>query len=247
MADIVAIIPARSGSKGVPDKNIKLLAEHPLMAYSIAAAKLVNSIDRIIVSTDSKEYAGIACEYGAEVPFLRPDGISGDNSTDYDVIEHMLDWMQNKEGCIPKYLVHLRPTTPLREPTCIEEAIGRIRVNTGATALRSVHAMSETAYKTVEVDNNYLKCICSGSFDLDVANQPRQVFPKTYIANGYVDIYKSAYILKNRKILGNKVIAYHTSRSHEIDTIEDFEYLAYLAAKEPAIVDILFEGKKNPS
>ena len=244
MANIVAVIPARSGSKGVPDKNIKLLAGHPLIAYSIAAARLAKNVDRVIVSTDSERYANIAREYGAEVPFLRPVEISGDSSSDYEFIKHALDWMKENEGYQPEYFVHLRPTTPLREPKHIDAAIERIRQNDNATSLRSVHEMSETAYKTVEIDRNYLKCICSGSFDLDAANQPRQVFPKTYIANGYVDIYKSSYVVKNKKILGDKVIAYVTPRIFEVDTIEDFDYLEYQVAKEPTIVKNLF-GKKE--
>ncbi|NQT03089.1 MAG: acylneuraminate cytidylyltransferase family protein [Planctomycetes bacterium] len=245
MANIVAVIPARSGSKGVPDKNIKFLAGYPLIAYSIAAARLAKNVDRVIVSTDSELYANIARKYGAEVPFLRPDAISGDDSTDYDFIEHVLNWMQDNEGLQPEYLLHLRPTTPLRDPACIEKAIERICHDNYATALRSVHEMSETSYKTVEIDRDYLKCICSGSFDLDAANQPRQVFPKTYIANGYVDIYKSFYVVKNKKILGNKVIAYVTPRIFEVDTLEDFDYLEYQVAKEPAITNKLFGKEKN--
>ena len=245
MAEVVAIIPARSGSKGVVDKNIKLLAGHPLIAYSIAAAQLANEINRIIVSTDSIEYASIAREYGAEVPFLRPVEISGDRSGDYEWVRHLLDWMAENEGHVLKYLVHLRPTTPLREPKHIDAAIELMRQNNNATSLRSVHEMSETAYKTVEIDRDYLKCICSGSFDLDVANQPRQVFPKTYITNGYVDIYKSSYVVKNKKILGNKVIAYGTPRIFEVDTLEDFDYLEYQVAKEPTIANKLFGKEKG--
>jgi N-acylneuraminate cytidylyltransferase len=245
MAEVVAIIPARSGSKGVVDKNIKLLAGHPLIAYSIAAAQLANEINRIIVSTDSIEYASIAREYGAEVPFLRPLEISGDRSGDYEWVKHLLDWMAENEDHVPKYLVHLRPTTPLREPKHIDAAIELMRQNNNATSLRSVHEMSETAYKTVEIDRDYLKCICSGSFDLDATNQPRQVFPKTYIANGYVDIYKSSYVVKNKKILGNKVIAYVTPRIFEVDTLEDFDYLEYQVAKEPTIANKLFGKEKG--
>ena len=151
MADIVAVIPARAGSKGVIGKNIKLLAGHPLLAYSIAVARLARSIDRIIVSTDSEEYASIAREYGAEVPFLRPDDISGDTSTDYDFVRHLLDWMLCNEGSTPKYLVHLRPTTPLREENYIDAAVNLTRRTDSATALRSVHEMSESAYKAFEI------------------------------------------------------------------------------------------------
>ena len=240
MSEIVAVIPARSGSKGVPGKNVKLLAGHPLIAYSIAAARLVENVDRVIVSTDSEHYARIARKYGAETPFLRPAEVSADDTGDYEWVKHLLDWMVENEGDVPEYLVHLRPTTPLRDPGCIEKAIERMTRDNYATALRSAHEMSETAYKTVEIDKNYLKCICSGSFDLDSASRPRQLFPKTYVANGYVDIYKSSYVVENKKLLGDKVIAYVTLRILEVDMVEDFDYLEYQVDKNPAIIDEFF-------
>ena len=245
MVDTVAIIPARSGSKGVKDKNIKLLAGKPLLAYSILAAKLTKNIDRVIVSTESGHYADIAKKYGAEVPFLRPKEISKDNSTDYEWIRHTIDWLKKEKGTIPNYLVHLRPTTPFRDPAYMEKAIESLKSDNNATALRSVHEMSETAYKTVEIDKGYLKSICSGSFDLDVINQPRQQFPKTYVANGYIDIYRSAYILKNMKLFGDMVIAYITPSVIEVDTLEDFDYLEFQAKSDSAIINTLFKGKKN--
>jgi len=240
MVDIVSIIPARSGSKGVPDKNIKLLAGKPLLAYSIAAALQVKPIERIIVSTDSQRYANIAREYGAEVPFLRPAEISSDKSTAYDFIRHALDWMDTHEGHRPTYIVLLLPTMPLREIRYIESAIDLIINNDKATGLRSVHEMSETAYKTVEIDGGYMKCICTGSFDVDTANLPRQGYPKTFQPNGYVDIIKSDYVIKSGKLFGNRVIAYITPRVIEVDTIEDYAYLEYQVAKKPEIVKELF-------
>ncbi|MCX5809913.1 MAG: acylneuraminate cytidylyltransferase family protein, partial [Proteobacteria bacterium] len=244
MADVVAVIPARSGSKGVVDKNIKLLAGHPLIAYSIAVAQLSNSINRIIVSTDSTDYAGIAQEYGAEVPFLRPDQISSDNSTDYDFVRHLLEWMLHNEGKLPEYLIHLRPTTPLREAHYIDAAIKRIKQSSQATALRSVHEMSESAYKAFEIDGNYLKSVGSNSFALDTFNDPRQSFNKTYQANGYVDIVKTKYVIENKKLHGDHVIAFVTPHVVEIDTLNDFDYLEYLAAKKPAMVNSLFKRRK---
>ena len=116
MNDIIAIIPARSGSKSLMDKNIKLLSGHPLIAYSIAAAKLSKGIDRIIVSTNSEKYADIARQYGAEVPFIRPDRYSTDTSTDRDFLIHAMKWLKENEDTLPEYWVHLRPTTPLRIP-----------------------------------------------------------------------------------------------------------------------------------
>lgn len=245
MADVVAVIPARAGSKGVVDKNIKLLAGQPLIAYSIAAARLASSIDRIVVSTNSEVYASIARDYGAEVPFLRPDDISGDTSTDYDFVRHLLDWMLSNEGNMPKYLVHLRPTTPLREENYIDAAINRIKKTGSATALRSVHEMSESAYKTFEIEGDYLKSVGSNSFALDTFNDPRQRFEKTYQANGYVDVIKTAYVVENNKLHGDHVIAFVTPRVEEVDTVDDFDYLEYLVAKDPMIVNKLFGGRKN--
>ncbi len=241
MADVVAVIPARSGSKSVADKNIKLLGGHPLIAYSITAAKLASGIDRIIVSTDSIEYASIASEYGAEVPFLRPPEISGDNSTDYEWIKHALDWMKNEEDFVPKYLVHLRPTTPLREINYIDMAIDLIKKTNYATALRSSHEMTQSSYKTLEIDRGYYKCLCTGTLDLDEANRPRQEFKKTYDPNGYVDVYKTHYIIENGKILGDRVLAYITPRITEIDSLEEFDFLEYQVYKNPTLVSRLFK------
>jgi len=245
MVDVVAVIPARAGSKTVPDKNIKLLAGRPLIAYSIATGRLARNIERVIVSTDSEHYANIAREYGAEVPFLRPAEISGDRSTDYEFIKHLLDWMQDNEGKQPKYLVHLRPTAPLREVSYVEEAIRLMRENDSATALRSVQEMPQSAYKSFELEKGYLKCVGSGSMNLDMANRPRQEYKKTYDPNSYVDVIRVSYVLENRRIHGDRVLAYiipPIGPIGEFNTLEDFAYLEYLVAKDPTIVKRLFGG-----
>ena len=155
MKDVIAIIPARSGSKGVPDKNIKQIAGKPLMAYSIAAALKSNVINRVIVSTDSEEYACIARGCGAEVPFLRPSNVSGDLATDTQFFKHAIDWLRENEGFVPKYFAHLRPTTPIRNPQIIDDALISF-IDSDFTALRSVHKMSESSYKTLEIINGGL-------------------------------------------------------------------------------------------
>ena len=227
MVDILAIIPARSGSKGVSNKNIKDLNGHPLIAYSIKAAMLTPAIDRVIVSTDSRRYASIARQYGAETPFLRPKEISGDNSTDLEFVEHALEWLDQAEGNVPHLLVHLRPTTPLRDPRIIEKAILTINDDNQATALRSVHQMSNPAYKCFEVQDDYLVCICSRSRNIEPTTFARQNFPKTYEPNGYVDILKTDYVTKRKQIHGDKVIAFETPRVADIDMFDDFDYLSY--------------------
>lgn len=239
---IIAVIPARSGSKGVPDKNIKMLVGKPLIAYSISAAIKSKLIDRVIVSTDSDEYASISKDYGAEVPFIRPNEYSGDDSTDYDFVKHLLDWLAKNGGNTPDYIIHLRPTTPLRDPSILDSAIEKFMNNGEATSLRSAHEMSETAYKQFELEGKYFKTICTGSFDLDDANNSRQSFPKTYSPNGYVDILRTSHILENHLLHGNRVMGYVTDFAIEVDTIDDFEFLEWRINKSDEIIKKLFGG-----
>ena len=232
MANIVAIIPARSGSKSVVDKNIKLLGGHPLIAYSIAAAQLSNRINRIIVSTDSIKYASIAREYGAEVPFLRPPEISGDNSTDYEWIKHVLDWMQNEEDFLPKQLVHLRPTTPLREIKIIDYAIKYMMKNIKTTALRSAHKTHLTPYKMFKLNGEYMKAFLNYEGVEEFYNLPRQFFEDAYIPNGYVDIIRPSVFINTGLLHGNRIKLWETGVIPDIDTIADFNFAENILCKE---------------
>ena len=173
---IIAILPARSGSKGLRNKNIKLLGGHPLLSWSIITCRKTKLIDYVLVSTNSKKYAKIATKYGAKVPFLRPASISGNISSDYEFIDHALNKLR-KFKINPEIVVHIRPTTPLRDPKQIDKAIKYfVKNKSRATALRSVHEMSETVYKVFEISgvdrvlflanstnhaNNFLMAACS--------------------------------------------------------------------------------------
>jgi CMP-N,N'-diacetyllegionaminic acid synthase len=239
MSGIAAIIPARSGSKGVKDKNIKNLHGHSLLEWSINAAKHSELIDRVFISTDSEEYAKIGRDCGAEVPFLRPESISGDSSSDLDFILHAIEEF-NKINFYPEYIAHIRPTTPIRDPDLIDEAIKLLQDNQEFTSLRSVHKMSESSYKTLEINNGILTTLTAfkgGEID---ANKPRQSFPDTYQANGYVDILSTNFILKNNEIHGKKILPFITKPAYELDSIEDFDYLEYLAANSQCIISKLF-------
>lgn len=240
MSSIVALIPARSGSKGVPHKNIKPLGGRPLIEWSIKSCLKSSLIDRVIVSTDSPEYAELAIKLGAEVPFLRPLEISADLSTDYDFIVHALDWL-DANGKEPEYLVHIRPTTPYRDPVLIDEAIKTFRKDPRATALRSVHEMSESAYKAFEIHPaGQLKRLGTDSTALDIANNARQQFPATYQANGYVDVLSSRFIRSNGLIHGDWVMPFITPSVIEVDTIDDFVHLEFLHERNRAFFDKLF-------
>jgi N-acylneuraminate cytidylyltransferase len=234
---VLALIGARSGSS-LKDKNIRMLAGHPLLAYSIRAAQKANNIDRLIVSTDSADYREIALRYGAEVPYLQPERTATVTSTDYDFIEYALRWLEKIDSRVPDLIVHLRPTTPLRNPRVIEQAISEFQSDHSATALRSVQRMPESAYKCFELEGGYLRGF--GNVDAEAANQPRQVFPSTYCGNGYVDVLRVSFIQAHRKLHGSLVRAFVTLPVTEVDTEENFDYLEFQAKKSPEVVEALF-------
>lgn len=224
--NVIAIIPARSGSKSIKDKNIKIFKKKPLIYWSIKSCLLSKLIKKIYVSTDSEKYAKIALDCGAHEVIMRPKKISSDTSTDYEMIEHALKNINFKFDII----AHVRPTTPIREKGLIDDAIKKFSL-TSFTSLRTVHEMPETAYKSFEIQNNRLKGICRTKKTIDDLNVPRQKFKKTYSANGIVDLYRKDYILKNKKLFGEKSIAYVTKFTHEIDTLDQFKYLKFLNDK----------------
>jgi CMP-N,N'-diacetyllegionaminic acid synthase len=222
---IIAIIPARSGSKSIKDKNIKILNGKPLIAWSIQTCLKSKFISKIIVSTDSKKYAKIAKKYGANEVIIRPKNISKDTSADYQAIQHVI---QNLKYSSYDLIAHIRPTTPQRNIFDIDRAIKMFAISK-YNSLRSVHEMSETAYKSFEIfKKNDLKPIANLNFSLDDLNKPRQAFKNTYIANGVVDIYRKKFILKNKKLFGKKVMAYITKHTEEVDSLEQFKYINYL-------------------
>jgi CMP-N,N'-diacetyllegionaminic acid synthase len=239
VSEVFAIIPARSGSKGVKDKNIKKLCGYSLLEWSINAAKLSKLIDRVFISTDSAKYAKIGKNLGAEVPFLRPSSISGDSASDIDFVLHAIDEF-SKMGHDPNYIVHIRPTTPIRDPEVIDNAISLFQKSNMFNSLRSVHLMSESSYKTFEINNESLTPLSLLS-DLKVdTNAPRQSFPETYQANGYVDVLSTSFIRKNKEIHGKKILPFITETAYEVDTLEDFNFLEYLAANSKEIINKLF-------
>lgn len=232
--EVIAVIPARSGSKGITNKNIYPLCGYPLIAYSVVAARLSSKISRVIVSTDSNEYAAIAQKYGAEAPFLRPTEIAGDKARDIDFVEHLIEWLYENEEKLPEYIVHLRPTNPLRIPAIIDDAVCVIESDNSATSLRSAHRALHTPYKWFKRTNDE-KYYCSiiDGLSNDEINNPRQGFPDVFEPDGYVDVLKTEYIIKSGLMHGDKMIAFETPNGFDIDTKEDMLYLEYYLQKHP--------------
>ncbi|TGM82279.1 acylneuraminate cytidylyltransferase family protein [Leptospira mtsangambouensis] len=232
MNKTIAIIPARSGSKSIKDKNLAMLSGHPLIAYSIAAGVMSKTVTRTIVSTDSEEYASIARKYGAEVPFLRPSEFSTDTSTDRDFMLHAMQWVKDHEQSVPEFWVHLRPTTPLRDPKHIDEAVNILELDKDATALRSAHLCSESPFKWFRKNSQgYLAALTSEETSLDRFNLPRQSYPDVYIPDGYVDVVKSSFILNTELFHGNKVIGYVSPVCTEVDSPEELDILEFQIRK----------------
>lgn len=225
---IIALIPARSGSKTVVDKNIKKLAGKPLIAWSIEKCKKSKFIDKIFVSTDSIKYKKIALKYGADEVVLRPKKISGDYSTDYEWIIHAISSIKNFEFDI---IAHVRTTTPIRKLKDLDGAINRF-IKSKYDSLRTVHEMPETAYKAFEVKNKFLSPLKNINSSINELNKSRQSFPKTYVANGIVDLYRRKFILKYKKLYSKKVLAYITGFTPEIDNLDEFKYINYLITND---------------
>ncbi len=226
-----AIIPARGGSKGVPGKNIRPLCGHPVIAYSIVSARACNGIDRVIVSTDSPEIAEIARGYGAEVPFLRPIELSGDMSPAIDYMTHAVEELTKADDYRPNLLVMLLPTTPLREPEKIDEAITLLENTQEATGLRSAHEMAEPPQKMMGIENGFLTGLFPDDPRPEYFNLPRQAFPTAYHPNGYVEIVRRETLLNDGTLYGPRILGFITPFSVEIDTPEDFDHLEFVAKR----------------
>jgi len=231
---ILALIPARVGSKGIIKKNIVDLGGHPLLAYAIAVAKLSSHINRVIVTTDSQEFADIAKAYGAEVPFLRPAKYAQDTSQDIEFVQHALDWLKQNEGYIPDLIVHLRPTTPLRDPAIVDKAIEEIIADKKATALRSAHELKYTAYKLFRKKGEYINFFGAEDFEKneEYYNRARQVLPKTYNCNGYVDIIRPEVLKQTGMLHGLYIRAFITERIPDIDRREELKFAEQLLHDE---------------
>lgn len=214
----IAIIPARSGSKGLKDKNIKLLAGKPMMAYTIKAAERSGIFGCVHVSTDSDEYARIAREYGADVPFLRSDELSGDTAGSWEVVRWTLE-QYARRGQAFDCVALLQPTSPLRTAEDIQNAY-RIMQEKQADAVVGV-CEAEHSPKICNVLGE------SGSMDafIDEDRIGRRQDLKTYYRlNGSIYILKTETIMNRRKIYGKNSYAYIMDKWHSIDIDDAFDF-----------------------
>ena len=221
---IIAIIPCRSGSKGIKDKNILKLFGKPLIYYSIRFAKSCSFIDRVIVSTDSKKYARIAKKIGAEVPFLRPKKISGDNSLDIDFFKHAINFLKNKQQYHPDIIIQLRPTSPVRKLKIMKKALNILLRNKDISSVRSISKLPKNIYKCFFLTKKNILEPAVKKFKnkKEFFNLPRQNLPNSYFLNGVYEIFRSKLIKKNM-ISGKNIYGIVTKENFDIEKKEDLE------------------------
>lgn len=231
---ILAVIPARAGSKSVPHKNIREIGGKPMLAHSIAHAQESKYINRIIVSTDSKDYAEIAKKYGAEVPFLRPIQYATDTALDYDVFFHALTWLKEKEEYIPDVVVQLRPTYPIRNVCDIDNMIQLLIENPMAESVRSMAKAEEIPYKmwikvndkeesTGVISKNAVRIEPIIKDIPECFNMPRQQLPTVYYQNACIDVFRPNVVLEKHSMSGDYILGYEMRGNFDIDTEEDFK------------------------
>lgn len=236
---MLAIIPARGGSKGVLGKNIKELCGKPLIAYTIEAALNAQEIDRVVVTTDSKEIAEVAIQYGAEIPFMRPSYLAEDDSSAIDVYLHAVEFLEENDGlCIDKFVV-LLPTAPLRDAYEIDHAV-RTMKKCACTTLVSVVKADAPVSWYYQMDEN--RVIKNAGFDSDNAVRNRQMNRQYYIPNGAIYILDHQLLKRERTYYTDDTIGYVMTKkkSVDIDTEDDFEYAEYLLKQEmPGVFNVV--------
>jgi CMP-N-acetylneuraminic acid synthetase len=222
---VLAIVPARCGSKSVPDKNVVSFRGRPLLVHSIEHGRLAGNVDRVLVSTDSPRYREIALAAGAEAPFLRPESLAGDLSTDLEVFTHALEWLQREEGYRPEACVHLRPTYPTRSVRDVEKAVELLLADPAADSVRSVVKAPHTPYKMWRLaEGGTLRPLLEGP-PHEAYNLPRQALPPVFLQNAAVDVVRTTVVLDRQSMTGTRVLAYPMDTFLDIDDWSDLETL----------------------
>lgn len=234
--EVLAIIPARGGSKSIPRKNIRSFAGHPLLAYSIAAARQASTVTRVLVSTEDEEIAAIGRQYGAETPFLRPMDLAQDHTQDLPVFQHALRWLEAEEGYRPDVVVQLRPTSPVRPRDLVDRAVGLLLGHPDADSVRGVVPSGQNPYKMwrLQPDGRLQPLLSEGLHE--PYNLPRQELPPTYWQTGHIDAIRPRVILEQQSMSGEVILGLVLDPRYtvDIDTPRDWERAEWLL-RDPAL------------
>lgn len=229
--EVLALIPARGGSKGIPRKNLRDFAGAPLIAYSIAAALQAERVTRVIVSTDDPEIAEVSRAWGAKTPFMRPAQLAQDDTTDFPVFEHALKWLRENEGYLPGIVIQLRPTSPVRPIGLLDEAVKLLIDNPEGDCVRGVVPSGQNPFKMWRInDNGQLKPLLEVAGISEPYNAPRQALPPTFWQTGHIDAIRTSTILQKRSLTGDVILPILIDPIYtvDIDTLEDLRSSAKL-------------------
>jgi YrbI family 3-deoxy-D-manno-octulosonate 8-phosphate phosphatase len=229
--EVLAVIPARGGSKGIPRKNIRPFAGHPLIAYSIAAGLQAESVTRVIVSTDDEEIAAAARQFGAEIPFMRPAEHAQDSTTDLPVFQHALRWLRENEGYQPEVVVQLRPTSPVRPPDLVDQAVQLLLERPEADSVRGVVPSGQDPHKMWRfAEDRRMLPLLSVEGIGEPFNAPRQSLPRTYWQTGHIDAIRAAIIEEKNTLSGEVILPLLLDPRYtvDIDTLDDWQRAEWL-------------------
>jgi N-acylneuraminate cytidylyltransferase len=244
MVEVLAIIPARGGSKGIPRKNIRSFAGHPLIAYSIEAGLQAKTVTRVIVSTDDEEIAAVARQYGAEVPFLRPAEFAQDRTLDLPVFQHVLAWLGEHEHYQPDVVVQLRPTSPVRPPTLVDEAVCLLLDNPQADSVRGVVPSGQNPHKMWRIDpeTGRMKPLLMVEGVAEPYNAPRQALPPVYWQTGHIDAIRPRVFAQD-SMSGSIILPVMIDPAYtvDIDTPKDWARSEWLVWHSD--LDIVYPGR----
>lgn len=223
---VLALIPARGGSKGIPGKNLKQICGRSLVEWSIFHAQQSTLVDRVIVSTDSEQIQKIALNAGAEVPFLRPSELAGDTVLDYPVFEHALQWLRENESITPDIIVHLRPTAPYRCNGWIDATISMLLNTLDADAVRSVSEVTQHPYRVFELDKYGMLVPVMQARHPNPALLRRQELPMMYFYNCVIDVTRASTIIDKKSMTGDRLAPWFMPADQvvDIDTPMDLAY-----------------------
>jgi CMP-N-acetylneuraminic acid synthetase len=215
---VLAVVPARGGSKGIPRKNLQLLGGKPLVALAVEAGRAATLVSRVLCSTDDPEIADAARAAGGEVPFLRPPDLARDTSEDWPVFMHALNFLAREDNWVPDVVVNLRPTSPLRRPSHVDDAI-RLLQDTGADSVKAVCLARQHPHKMwLRQPDGQIEPFLKTPFRLTRGpDVPRAQLEDVYWQNGVVDVTRREVILEQKMIIGRRVAGLVTETADSID------------------------------
>lgn len=226
--EVLAVIPARGGSKGIPRKNLVDVKGMPLVAHSILHGLAAKSVSRVVVSSEDDEILETAKKYGAEA-LERPVELAGDEVLDYPVFRHCLETLAKASGYRPQYIVHLRPTAPYRKTEWIDAAVAALQTSEEADSIRSVSEPAAHPYRIFRIDGNGFLDPIMAHEHLEPFLLRRQELPPMYYYNCVLDVSKYSTIMEKESMTGTRLLPFimNPEEALDIDTPRDLEFVRY--------------------